>query len=142
MRAVASLLWLVLAGTAAAQSLPPGVTAADRTAIQDVIRHQLDSFQHDDGPGAYAFAAPSIQRMFPDPGTFIDMVRRGYPPVYRPRSTEFSELALRDGDLVQEVELVGPDGRPALALYTMERTPDGSWLISGCALVASVRLGV
>lgn len=142
MRAAAVLLWLVLVGTAAAQTLPPGVTATDRTAIETTIRGQLDSFQRDDAPGAYAFAAPSIQRMFPDPATFIDMVRRGYPPVYRPRSTEFSELALRDGDLVQEVELVGPDGRPALALYTMERAPDGRWLISGCALVASVRLGV
>ena len=142
MRAAALLLWLVLAGTATAQTLPPGITPTDRTAIETTIRSQLDSFQHDDAPGAYAFAAPSIQRIFPDPETFIDMVRRGYPPIYRPRSTEFSELALRDGDLIQEVELVGPDGRPALALYTMERAPDGRWLIAGCALVPSVRLGV
>lgn len=142
MRAAALLAWLVLAGGAVAQGLPPGVTPADRGAIQDVIRGQMQAFRNDDAPGAYRFAAPSIQRMFPDPAQFLDMVRRGYAPVYRPSSTEFSELAERDGEIVQEVEVVGPDGRPALAVYTMQKAPDGRWLIAGCAIVASARLGV
>ena len=70
------------------------------------------------------------------------MVKRGYPPVYRPRSAEFSELALRDGALVQEVELVGPDGQSKLALYTMVRDGAGGWLIAACVLIPSVRVGV
>ncbi len=145
MRAAAALLlWLVLAGAgaAAAQGLPPGVTADDRAAIQSVINQQLRAFQQDDAAGAYAFAAPSIQRMFPDPGIFMDMVRRSYAPVYRPKQAEFSALAERDGALVQEVELVGPDGHAVLALYMMERGADGLWRISGCSLVPSTRLGV
>lgn len=141
-RVGALLVWLVMAGVASAQGLPPGVTPGDRTAIQDVIRRQMDAFKNDDAPGAYRFAAPSIQRMFPDAAQFMEMVKRGYPPVYRPRSADFSELALRDGDLVQEVEVVGPDGRPALALYTMEKGPTGDWVISGCAIIPSARLGV
>lgn len=142
-RTTALLFWLVVGiAAAAAQTLPAGVSPTDRTAIESVIRHQLDAFRRDDAPAAYAFAAPDVQRIFPDPGLFLDMVRRGYPPVYRPRSAEFSELALRDGDLIQEVELVGPDGHPALALYTMRRSPEGAWLIAACTLVPSVRLGV
>jgi hypothetical protein len=147
MRGAALLLWLVLAGSASAQGLPspglpPGITPADKMAIQDVIQRQLNAFQHDDADGAYAFAAPNIKQIFPDAGVFLDMVRRGYPPVYRPKQREFSELGLRDGELVQEVELVGPDGRPILALYTMEKEPDGHWAIAGCTLIPSARLGV
>jgi hypothetical protein len=32
------------------------------------------------------------------------------------------------------VLLVGPDGKPVMALYAMERQPDGSWRIDGCML--------
>ena len=146
MRAAALLLWLVLAGHAFAQSpapgLPPGVTPADRSAIQQVIRRQLDAFQHDDAAGAYAFAAPKIRRLFPSADVFLGMVRNGYQAVYRPKQTEFSELGLRDGDLVQEVELVGPDGKPVLALYTMQKMEDGRWLIAACVLIPSARLAV
>lgn len=136
------LLGLLLAGPAFGQGLPDGVSAQDRVAIQGVIQHQLDAFRTDDAAGAWANAAPAIQRMFGDPQHFMEMVRRAYPPVYRPRSAEFSELALRDGELVQEVELVGPDGIPALAVYIMQRQPDGTWSIAGCRLIASARLSV
>jgi hypothetical protein len=44
---------------------------------------------------------------------------------------------MHDGRIVQRVELVGPDGARELALYTMEREPDGSWRIDGCQLTAS-----
>lgn len=144
MRAAALLAWLVLVGPAAAQDPggAEGVTPRDRTAIQDVINHQLDAFLHDDAVGAYSFAAPNVRAIFPTPEIFIDMVRRGYRPVYRPASREFSELAVRDGDLVQEVELTGPDGQSALALYTMRKAADGTWQIAACVLIPSARLGV
>ena len=136
------LAWLLLAGPVFAQGAPADVSAADRTAIQGLIRRQLDAFQQDDAGAAYAAAAPEIRRLFPDAAGFMAMVRNAYPPVYRSRSAEFSELAMRDGALVQEVELVGPDGKPALALYSLERQPDGTWRISGCVLIPSARLSV
>lgn len=141
-RTLTLLFSLLLAGPVLGQTMPPGVTPADRTAIQGVIGHQLDAFQHDDAAGAYAMAAPNIKHIFPTADGFLAMVRSGYPAVYRPKSVEFSELALRDGDLVQEVELIGPDGKPILALYTMQQGPDGNWVISACELIPSARLGV
>lgn len=75
--------------------------------------------------------------MFGTPETFLAMVRRGYAPVYRPRAVEFRELAETDGALVQRVVLVGPDGVPEVALYVMERQPDGTWRIAGCFLAKS-----
>ena len=135
------LLTLTLSPTTLAQALPPGLNDGDRTAIEGVIRHQLEAFKQDDAVAAYGFAAPNVKQIFPSPERFIEMVRRGYPPVYRPRSVEFSELALREGEITQEVELVGPDGGAKLAVYTMVRDGQGGWLIAACVLVPSVRVG-
>ena len=134
---LAALVLMCLAGGVHAQE----VSATDRAAIQGIITQQLDAFRRDDGPAAFAFAAPSIQSQFGTPERFLDMVRRAYPPVHRPRAVEFSELLQRDGGIVQQVELVGPDGAAQLALYTMERDGAGRWRIAGCSLVPSVRVG-
>ena len=135
----ALLLCLLLAGPVRAQDA--ALSQADRDTIRSVITSQLDAFRRDDAPGAYAEAAPGIRRLFPTPDIFLEMVRRGYPPVYRPRSAEFTSLATEDGQLVQRVEIVGPDGEAHIALYTMEREPDGTWRIAGCVLTESVRVG-
>ncbi len=135
LRSIATIpfLLLLIAGGATAQEATPG--GADTAAIRQVIERQIAAFQRDDGPAAFAFAAPGIQGMFGDPDTFMEMVRTGYLPVYRPREVEFRGLVVRRGTPIQEVLLVGPDGRPVLALYSMERQADGSWRISGCTLV-------
>lgn len=108
--------------------------AADAAAVRAVIEAQLRAFQADDGAAAFSFAAPAIQAMFGDPATFMAMVRDGYRPVYRPREVEFRDLTTSGANLVQRVLFVGPDGVPVIARYTMQRQPDGSWRIGGCAL--------
>ncbi len=138
-RAVAALLFLCAAiGHGHAQS---DLSAADRMAIQGVITRQIDAFRRDDAEAAFAFASPGIQAQFGTPERFLDMVRRAYPAVHRPRAMEFTGLRLGDGGTVQEVELVGPDGALQLALYSMERDAAGAWRISGCVLVPSARVG-
>src|SRR5713101_1670657 len=109
---------------------------ADRAAIRTVIEQQLAAFQRDDGSAAFSLASPTIQQQFHSAENFMRMVRTGYPPVYRPRSVAFGDIVTVDGDIVQRVELIGPDGAPALALYIMQRQPDGSWRINGCVLTA------
>ena len=125
-----------LAGGVQAQQVPP----ADAAAIRDVIGRQLDALQRDDAPAAFAFASPGIQGQFGTPDRFLDMVSRSYPSVHHPRSVEYTGLEYSDGRIVQQVELVGPDGQPHLALYEMERYGDG-WRIAGCVLVPSRRVG-
>jgi len=49
-------LILGLATPAFAQDL----SAADRSAIRDVIQSQVDAFRRDDGEGAFGYASPSI----------------------------------------------------------------------------------
>ncbi len=125
------LVLVFLAGTAVAAE----PTAADRGAIRQVIESQMSAFRQNDAAAAFRFAAPGIQAMFGTPDNFIRMVESGYPPVYRPREVEFRDIVTRDDLIVQKVLIVGPDGRPVLALYTMEMQPDGTWRIAGCRLV-------
>jgi hypothetical protein len=103
--------------------------------IRQVIEGQLDAFQRDAKAEAFSYASPDIQRMFRNPDRFMQMVRSGYPQVYRPRAVDFQALrAVSDGRAIQEVFFVGPDGAGVLALYVMERQPDGTWKIDGVRL--------
>lgn len=140
---IAALLMLGLSAAgshpATAQMLPG---EADQAAIRGVIADQLAAFQRDDGPAAFAFASPFIQQKFGTPEIFMEMVRTGYRPVYRPREVQFRELVMEGGRLYQKVFLIGPDGEPVLALYEMQRQPDGSWRINGCILTRSPDLSV
>lgn len=119
----------------AAASAPAAVTEADRAAIVSVIRHQLEAFRADRGVEAFAYASPGVQRQFGTPERFMEMVRTGYRPVYRPRSVHFLDLVTAGGGApTQRVLVLGPDGAAVLALYSMERQPAGEWRISGCVL--------
>lgn len=125
-------LVLSLAVPALAQDLSP----ADRTAIRDVIQSQVDAFLRDDGASAFGLASPSIRGMFGTPEIFMDMVRQGYQPVYRPKVFDFREIVTLHGQVTQKVHVVGPDGRPVTAFYPMTQLPDGTWRIDGCYLQA------
>jgi hypothetical protein len=134
---ILSLMVGCLYNPAAAQD---AVSPADRSEIQSVIAGQIDAFRHDDGAGAFGYAAPNIKSRFGTPENFLGMVREGYQPVYHPRSYSFGALAPQDGVLVQRVELIGPDGDAATALYAMEQEPDGTWRIAGCMLLHGQQL--
>ena len=99
-----------------------------------MIEAQIAAFRADDGEAAFAQASPAIRGIFGDVTTFMTMVRQGYQPVYRLQSYNFRDLIEWRGQPTQEA-VVGPDGEVVLALYSMQRQPDGRWLINGCALV-------
>ncbi|WP_420346271.1 DUF4864 domain-containing protein [Pelagibius sp.] len=109
--------------------------AADQAAILNTIQSQLDAFQADDGARAFSFATPQLRRMFRTPENFMAMVRGGYMAVYRPQSVEFLDARVVSGRTGQAVRFVGPDGIAVIAIYTMERQPDGSWRIAAVQLV-------
>ena len=133
MRVIARFLVLAVALFAFPAAADP--TPEQRSAIVCVIQQQLDAFQKDDGVRAFSYASPHIQAMFRNPETFMEMVSSGYKPVYRPQSVTFVDLMEREGRLIQNVTVVGPDGDAVLALYPMMQMPDGSWRIDGCTLV-------
>ncbi|MFO1058264.1 MAG: DUF4864 domain-containing protein [Dongiaceae bacterium] len=142
-RLVLLLLGLIgLAGAGPARAAEP-LGDADRAAIRQVVEDQLAAIRRDDGAAAFGLASPLIQERFGTPDIFMSMVRTGYAAVYRPRQVEFREIA-DDPELglVQKVLLVGPDGSPVLAIYQMQKQPDGRWRINGCILTKSPDVGV
>lgn len=123
------LLTLIAAGSA---------DEAEVKAAQSTIDSQLKAFLADDGALAYSFAAPGIKQIFPTVDSFMGMVTDGYMPVRRPQSYVFGKSEeIGAGRIAQQVFVVGPDGKEYEALYTLERQPDGRFLITGCSLRAS-----
>jgi hypothetical protein len=128
---LALTLALGLPRLAAADDLSP----SDQASIRGMISSQIDAFRRDDGNAAYAFASPTIQGLFPTADLFMSMVRNAYQPVYRPQSVTFGQLSASPQGPEQKVFLVGPDGKSYVAVYSLQRQPDGSWRINGCTLV-------
>ncbi|UVK37121.1 DUF4864 domain-containing protein [Mesorhizobium sp. AR10] len=107
-------------------------------AAQTVIDGQLKAFIANDGATAYSFAAPNVKRIFPTVDTFMNMVTNGYPPVRKPQAYSFGKVQeTSPTSVIQQVLIVGPDGKDYEAVYTLEQQPDGSFQITGCSLRAS-----
>jgi hypothetical protein len=112
------------------------LTAAERLGIRTVITHQLEAFRRDDAADAFALASPEIQAKYGTPEHFLTIVKTFYEPVYRPRRLGgFTNPYVMDGQLTQPVLLVGPGGDFVVALYAMQKQPDGRWKILGCSLI-------
>jgi hypothetical protein len=139
-RALLALLFLLLsAGSINAQT---AIAEPDRAEFRRIIEAQIQAFRRDDGVAAFAFASPAIQDLFGTPDNFLAMVRAGYPAIYRPRDIRFTEVTENDGQPLQLVQIIGPDGVGVVAAYQMTRLPGGSWRINGCTLLASPQRGV
>ena len=127
-------LAFALALFAAAASAQPALNDADAAAIKAVITEQIDAFKRDDGAAAFSLAAPGIRAKFGSHEVFMQMVRDAYPAVYRPDWIYFEPPEVIDDMVLQPVRLTDADGRAWIALYPMERQPDGVWRINGCQL--------
>jgi hypothetical protein len=126
-------LALVLFGLAAS-SPAAELSSEDAIAIRGVIAEQLEAFARDDARRAFALATNGIRERFGTPEVFMDMVRTGYPVVYRPKSVQFEKPAVVEGEVIQPVRMTDAEGNAWIALYPMQRQADGVWRINGCQL--------
>lgn len=69
-----------------------GAASGREAAIRGVIGSQLDAFEADDVDRAFGFASNGIRGMFGTPERFGQMVREGYPMVWRPGEVRYLEL--------------------------------------------------
>lgn len=113
------------------------LTDADWRAIRTVVEAQRAALVADDGERAFGHASPGIRRQFVDAPTFVAMVRRSYSALIDARDAVLLDGAAIDGHVIQPLRLVMPDNTVLVALYTMERQPDGGWKIAGCAIAPS-----
>ena len=102
--------------------------------VVGTIQSQLDAFQKDDFAKAFTFASPNIKRLFGNPTRFGQMVRNGYPMVWRPSEVQFLEFRDRGGQISQLVLFRDANGVPIVLEYFMIQTEDG-WQIDGVSPV-------
>jgi hypothetical protein len=118
---------------AIAQANEPDATEVAN--IRAVIERQIEAFKRNDAEAAYALTTQSIQSVFSSPEVFIDTIKNGYEPVYRPQSYSFEQARLVEGTVFQPVRIVEPSGARSLAIYVMERQSDAGWRIEGVILM-------
>lgn len=130
--AILGCFWFGLAG-AKETTLP----AAEWQAIQGVIAAQRAAIVARAADKAFTYASPGIQQQFGDAATFMAMVDAAYAALETARYVEFLEGAVIDGIIVQPLRLIDADNTVRVALYTMEKQPDGSWRIASCQIAPS-----
>ena len=106
----------------------------DSSAFQTIIKNQMSAFASGNAKQAFSFATNSLRQRFKTPEFFMEMVKQGYQPVYRPKSVTFGATKMTEFGPTQEVFVTGPKGENWLALYSFEQQEDGTWRISGCYL--------
>ncbi len=115
---------------------------AEVSAAQSVIDSQIRAFLSDDNATAYSFASPTIKQMFPSVEAFMNMVTRGYKPVWKPRNYSFGKsMEPGGGQIVQQLFVTGPDGKQYEAVYTLMLQEDGTYKITGVHLREAVAAG-
>jgi hypothetical protein len=134
MRLILACLLAISLGTAA----PAQQDGA--AAIRETIQSQFDAFLADDVATAFGFAAPGIQGIFVTPERFGDMVRNGYPMVWRPAEVKYLDLHPKRGGLWQKVMITDAAGRVHFLDYEMVATPDGI-RIGGVEILPAPDLG-
>lgn len=133
-RLVACLLALPLA-------LATPAAADDAAAgIARTIQGQLDAFLADDFETAFTFASPGIKGMFRTPERFGEMVRSGYPMVWRPAEVRYLELRQVQGRTIQRVMIIDQHGGLHMVDYLMVETEDG-WQIAGVQVLRDSTVG-
>lgn len=121
-------------------ALSSPATAQDTT-IVETIDNQIAAFRADDFPRAFTFASPMIQNMFRTPDVFGQMVRQGYPMVWRPAEVTYGPAEV-DGPVTrQQVRITDQTGALHLLEYEMIQTGDG-WRINGVRMLRAPQLGV
>lgn len=111
----------------------PVNAAEPEDGIQAVIADQIGAFQVSDLERAFSHASPNIQQIFESPGKFAQMVRGGYPMIWRPARWEMLSLENFDGTQVQIVLFEDQSGALFEAAYEMLEV-DGVWRINGVQL--------
>ena len=125
----------VAVSLSAALAAPAAAELPGSDAIVETIQGQLNAFRDDDFATAFTYASPGIKGMFRTPERFGEMVRSGYPMVWRPAEVRFLELRTHPpGGKVQRVMIIDKSGALHLLDYLMIQTEAG-WQIAGVQIL-------
>ncbi len=132
--------WLVLLAFLSAGAAFAETEVAPVPGIESTIQSQVDAFLADDFSTAFSFASPMIKGLFGSPERFGQMVRNGYPMVWRPGEVRYLGLREIDGALWQKVFIRDQGGAVHILDYQMIRTGDG-WQINAVHILEAPGAG-
>ncbi|MDW5443437.1 DUF4864 domain-containing protein [Polaromonas sp. SM01] len=130
---LAAWVWAGLVSANAAS-----LTAAEEQGVRETVQGQLAAFAADDANKAFSYATPHVRETMGNAASFLALVRKAYPMVYRPASVAFLKPESRDGQVIQRVQVLDAGGASWLAIYGLERHGN-AWRISGCVVVEDKR---
>lgn len=111
------------------------LTPTDEKNIRATVQGQLSALARDDASRAFSFAAENVRQAVGTAPAFLALVRRNYPVVYRPASVAFLKPESRGEQVIQRVQMLDASGDAWLAIYSLQRQKNKSWLITGCAVI-------
>jgi hypothetical protein len=108
--------------------------ADERADIQSTISDQLRAFASDNFIEAFTHASPGIKDIFGTVENFSNMVKKGYPMVWRYKNFEFLNLEETPQGYSQIVRITDQNDKLFLLKYFMKNVA-GIWKISGVSII-------
>ena len=108
--------------------------ADERADIQSTISDQLRAFASDNFIEAFTHASPGIKDIFGTVENFSNMVKKGYPMVWRYNNFEFLNLEETPQGYSQIVRITDQNDKLFLLKYFMKNVA-GIWKISGVSII-------
>ena len=108
--------------------------ADEKADIQSTISDQLRAFASDNFIEAFTHASPGIKDIFGTVENFSNMVKKGYPMVWRYNNFEFLNLEETPRGYSQIVRITDQNDKLFLLKYFMKNVA-GIWKISGVSII-------
>ena len=108
--------------------------ADEKVDIQGTISDQLRAFASDNFIEAFTHASPGIKDIFGTVENFSNMVKKGYPMVWRYNNFEFLNLEETPQGYSQIVRITDQNDKLFLLKYFMKNVA-GIWKISGVSII-------
>ena len=108
--------------------------ADEKANIQSTISDQLRAFASDNFIEAFTHASPGIKDIFGTVENFSNMVKKGYPMVWRYNNFEFLNLEETPQGYYQIVRITDQNDKLFLLKYFMKNVA-GIWKISGVSII-------
>ena len=108
--------------------------ADEKADIQSIISDQLRAFASDNFIEAFTHASPGIKDIFGTVENFSNMVKKGYPMVWRYNNFEFLNLEETPQGYSQIVRITDQNDKLFLLKYFMKNVA-GIWKISGVSII-------
>ena len=110
------------------------LSADEKADIQSTISDQLRAFASDNFIEAFTHASPGIKDIFGTVENFSNMVKKGYPMVWRYNNFEFLNLEETPQGYSQIVRITDQNDKLFLLKYFMKNVA-GIWKISGVSII-------